>query len=188
MFAPHSEITCVTPSSCPGLSSSAIVSRQLRPSRCKPRVMTRLKMFTSMLPPEIRQQTFLPAIGSLPNMAAATVTAPAPSATSFCFSISARIAAAISSSLTVTTSSTYLRTMSSVISPGCLTAMPSANVRTLSSVMASPASSERFMLGAFSACTPYTFTLGFSDLMAHATPEISPPPPMEQTTASTSGS
>ena len=43
-----------------------------------------------------------------PDIAAATETAPAPSATSFCCSISERMALAISSSLTVTTSSTYL--------------------------------------------------------------------------------
>ena len=34
--------------------------------------MTRERMLTSMLPPEIRQTVFLPATGSLPNSAAAT--------------------------------------------------------------------------------------------------------------------
>ena len=96
--------------------------------------MTRERMLTSMLPPEIRQTVFLPATGSLPNSAAATGVAPAPSATSFWFSISARMAAAISSSLTVTISSTYCLMISNVSSPGVLTAMPSAKVSTASSV------------------------------------------------------
>ena len=73
----------------------------------RPRVMTRLRMFTSMLPPETRQTTFLPSMGSLWKSAAATGTAPAPSATSFWFSIRERMAAAVSSSVTVTMSSTY---------------------------------------------------------------------------------
>ena len=49
----------------------------------------------------------LPFPGTLLNMAAATDTAPAPSATIRWRSINARIAAAISSSVTVTTPSTY---------------------------------------------------------------------------------
>ena len=69
--------------------------------------MTRLRMFTSMLPPDSTHTAFLPWMGSLSKRAAATGTAPAPSATSFWFSIRDRMAAAISSSLTVTTSSTY---------------------------------------------------------------------------------
>ena len=87
-----------------------------------------------MLPPEIRQTVFLPSMGSLPYRAAATETAPAPSATSFWFSMRERMAAAISSSLTVMTSSTYFSTISKVSSPGVLTAMPSAKVSTVSSV------------------------------------------------------
>ena len=102
-FAPHSETIWLTPSSWPGLSSRAIWSMELRPAVTRPRVMTRERMFTSMLPPETMQTTFLPSMGSLWNIAAATLTAPAPSAISFCFSIRARMAAAISSSLTVTT-------------------------------------------------------------------------------------
>ena len=111
-FAPQAETMSLTRLSWPGLSSSAIIRFVLRPLMTRPRVMTRDRMFTSMLPPEIRQTVFLPASGSLPNSAAATGVAPAPSATSFWFSISARMAAAISSSLTVTTSSTYWLTIS----------------------------------------------------------------------------
>lgn len=59
-------------------------------------------------------QTFLPFTGTLSNITAATETAPAPSAMSFCCSMSARIAAAISSSVTVTISSTYLLHISKV--------------------------------------------------------------------------
>ena len=66
--------------------------------------------------------------------AVATATAPAPSVTSLCFSIRARIAADISSSVTVTISSTYLLQSSYVRVPGFLTATPSAIVATLESV------------------------------------------------------
>ena len=153
-FAPQAETMSLTRLSWPGLSSSAIIRFVLRPLITRPRVMTRDRMFTSMLPPEIRQTVFLPASGSLPNSAAATGVAPAPSATSFWFSISARMAAAISSSLTVTISSTYWLTMSNVVSPGVLTAMPSAKVTALSSVSYLWSWKACSMLGAPAACTP----------------------------------
>ena len=105
-LAPQPEMISLTRVSWPGLSSRAIIRLTLRPLMTRPRVMTRERMFTSMLPPEIRQAVFLSASGSLPKSAAATGVAPAPSATSFWFSIRARMAAAISSSLTVTISST----------------------------------------------------------------------------------
>ena len=151
---PHSLMMRLTPSNCPGLSSSAMRSWVLRPVLTSPRVMTRERMFTSTLPPERMQTVCLPAMGSLPNMAAATLTAPAPSVTSFSFSISAKIAVAISSSLTVTTSSTYLRIMARVVSPGRLTAMPSAKVATRSSVTQTPSWQLRATAAARSACTP----------------------------------
>ena len=141
-----------------------------------------------MLPPETRQIAFFPLMGTLLNIAAATATAPAPSAISLCCSINARIAVDISSSLTVTISSTYLRQYSKVCSPGSFTAMPSAMVRTnpIRSILL--CSIEFSILGAPLACTPYIFTFGFKCLIAKATPEISPPPPIGTITASSSGS
>ena len=92
--------------------------------------MTLERIVTSILPPDTRHIVFLPSMGNFPNMAAATDTAPAPSATSFCCSMSDSIAVDISSSVTVTTSSTYLLQISNVCVPGSFTAMPSAIVLT----------------------------------------------------------
>ena len=78
----------------------------LRPESNKPRVMTRSMILTSILPPETMQTIFLPCSGILLNIAAATDTAPAPSATTFCFSSNVKMEAAISSSVTVKISST----------------------------------------------------------------------------------
>ena len=74
----------------------------LLPPILSPLSITLERIVTSILPPDTRQQTFLPSIsGILPFITAATGTAPAPSETSFCCSIRVRIARAISSSLTV---------------------------------------------------------------------------------------
>ena len=78
-----------------------------RPALSRPRLITRDRMVTSMLPPDTRQATLRPSTGILPNSTAATATAPAPSAMSFCCSIRVRMAVEISSSVTVTISSTY---------------------------------------------------------------------------------
>ena len=105
----------------------------------RPLVMMRERVVTSTLPPETRQTVFRPSVFTLPNMQAATGVAPAPSATVFCSSISARMAEAISSSVTVTTSSTYSLQRAKVRSPGRFTAMPSAMVATPESSVGSPA-------------------------------------------------
>ena len=61
---------------------------------------------SSILPPLTTQMVFLPFTGTLLYITAATLAAPAPSATIFSLSMSFRMAAQISSSLTVTISST----------------------------------------------------------------------------------
>ena len=124
------------------------------PLDLRPRVRTLDKIFTSILPPDTTHTTFLPSTGTLSASTAATDTAPAPSATNFCLSIRVSIAMAISSSDTVTTSSTYLLTNSNVLSPGCLTAIPSANVDTVSSVICFFCFILSNIDGAFAACTP----------------------------------
>ena len=73
-------------------------------------------------------------------------------------------------------------------SPGSLTAIPSAIVRTNPNFSILWCSMEATMLGAPLACTPYTLMLGFKFFIAKATPEINPPPPIGTMTASTSGS
>ena len=84
------------------MSTSSMVSITRCPAFCNPLSMTLDRMVTSILPPETKQTIFFPSIGSLLKRAAATETAPAPSATNFCFSISVRIVVEISSSVTVT--------------------------------------------------------------------------------------
>ena len=139
---------------CPGLSTNSIVMEQERPDFCKPRPITRERIFTSIFPPEIKHITFFPLMGTLLNMAAATATAPAPSAINLCCSINARIAVEISSSVTDTISSTYCWQRSKVCIPGSFTAIPSAMVRTPSRRSIFPCSIEFNMLGAPLACTP----------------------------------
>ena len=107
MLAPLSATTRSICKSPPGLSGTLVVSSTMRPALERPLVMTRERVVTSTLPPETKHTVVLEQ-STLPNMQAATVVAPAPSATVFCSSISARMAEAISSSVTVTTSSTYL--------------------------------------------------------------------------------
>ena len=88
---------------------SSLLCDNFADSQQLPRLVYQVQSYcigTSRLP-DTRQTAFLPFTGTLLNMAAATDTAPAPSATIRWRSINARIAAAISSSVTVTTPSTY---------------------------------------------------------------------------------
>ena len=105
-FPPRSAIILEIPSNCPGLSSNSMVKAYERPDFSSPRLMTRDKMVTSMFPPETSHTTFFPATGTLLNIAAATDTAPEPSAINFCSSISAKMAEETSSSVTVAIPST----------------------------------------------------------------------------------
>ena len=154
IFPPKSAIILEIVSSWPGLSVSSILRVSERPVLKRPLEITLDKIVTSILPPETRQTTFLPFTSTLLNIAAATETAPAPSATSFCCSISARIAVATSSSETVTISSTYCWHNSYVCSPGVLTAIPSAIVFTAGRFSISPSLIEFTIDGAPSAWTP----------------------------------
>ena len=78
--------------------------RESRPSATSPRSITRLSTFGSMLPPQSRRTTRLPASsGSCPERQAARVVAAAPSTTPFSNSTMRRIASAICSSFTSTT-------------------------------------------------------------------------------------
>jgi len=81
-----------------------------------------------MLPPESTQAIFLPLTSTLLLRTAASGVAPAGSTTCFVLSRSSKIASEISASDTVTTSSAYLLISSTVLSPGILTAIPSAIV------------------------------------------------------------
>ena len=104
------------------------------------------------------------------------------------FACAGVLAAAISSSLTVTTSSTYCWHRAKVRSPGFFTAMPSAMVDTLRSSVGPPAWRDRYMDAAPAAWTPTIRQSGFSCFTAKAMPPMRPPPPMGTTICSTSGS
>src|SRR3954469_25918571 len=111
----------------------------------------------STLPPDSTAMAG-PVPGILPARRAASVTAPAGSTTALARSSSNSSARLISSSVTVTTSSTYACTWASVSGDGHLTAMPSAIVCISSSRSARPAASDAFIDAAPSASTPTTRT------------------------------
>ena len=69
--------------SSPGRSRSSIESSDFLPLETRPRLITRERILTSILPPETRQIVFLPWMGSLRARMAARPVAPAPSAISF---------------------------------------------------------------------------------------------------------
>ena len=75
-----------TSTSLPGLSSSSTLIIAILPLLASPRLITRLRIVTSIFPPLTTQTTFLPLTGTLLNITAATLVAPAPSATTFSFS------------------------------------------------------------------------------------------------------
>ena len=152
--------------------------------------MTRSMTIGSMFPPD-NKTTVLPTASIFSARIAATPTAPAGSTTSFARSSNITNARAMSSSLTVTTSSTVSLMMSKLSFPGRATAMPSAMVGFISIDVGSPAASDGGYAAALADCTPMTRIVRPSTraccFIALATPEISPPPPIGTMTVSTSG-
>ncbi len=94
------------------------------------------------------------------------------------------IAAHTASVSTTTKSSTSRRVRRKVSSPTSLTAVPSANSPTSLSCTRLPLLTERTIASESVVCTPITWISGRTALMYEATPEINPPPPMAQNTAS----
>ena len=139
-----------------------------------------------MLPPESTATTGA-VTSTAPASSAATPTAPAGSTTCLPRSSSISSAREMSSSETVTTSSTSLRTWVKVSSPGRPTAIPSAIVANEGRRTGSPARSEGGKAAALAAWTPITRTSGRSALATTAIPETSPPPPTPVTMVRTSG-
>ena len=114
---------------------------------------------------------------------AATPIAPAGSRMLRVSSNTSLIAAQTASVSTTTKSSTSARVRRNVSSPTCLTAVPSENRPTSSSVMRSPALTERIIASESAIWTPMTLISGRTALMYAATPEMRPPPPMATNTA-----
>ncbi|KAK2964359.1 hypothetical protein BLNAU_890 [Blattamonas nauphoetae] len=104
ILAPSSEIVETRSFIAPTASDSQTDRWTRRCCSIRPWSMTLLTNPMSMFPPDKRRQTFLYCDGILPDMTAATGTAPAPSQMMCCFSIKNRMAAEMVSSLTVTTS------------------------------------------------------------------------------------
>ena len=117
----------------------------------------------------------------------ATPTAAAGSTRSLARSVMSRSPSAISSSVTVTMSSTSLRTWSNVRSPARFAARPSAIVDSSGRVTTSPASRLVPRVAAPAGSTPTIRIPGRSSLAAAATPEIRPPPPTGTTIVAASG-
>ena len=126
-----------------------------------------------------------------PVSSAASVSAPVGSTSSFASSASQRIASSTASSDTVTISSTRAEIVANVSSPSACVRTPSQIVRVTSSagqLTIRPSRSDSCASAASSGSTPITRAPGQSALTAVATPEMSPPPPMQTTTVPTSGS
>ena len=188
-LALESDIRVSNLTNSPGWSGITVSKKTLRHDRSRPLLMTRVILFTSILPPLTKAATFLLRIPEiLPFINAATGTAPAPSDTVLTRSINQRMAPAISVSSTVTISSTYFLQISYVTSPGVFTVMPSARLALPFTVKICPWSIDSFIDGIFSVWTPITLIFGFTFLAATANPEIRPPPPIGATMTSTSGS
>ena len=139
-----------------------------------------------MFPPETTAHVFFPLQSTFPASIAAKGVAPAPSATTLLFSIRNSIAVAISSSVTVTTSSTYCFTSSRVLHPTFFTAIPSAIVGVAHTSQHSPFANASVIDAAFADSTPIILTEGFIDFIAVAIPASIPPPPIGTNTVSIS--
>ena len=186
ILAPLAVTSCSSLARLPARSASLVEMRTMRPVFCRPLVIMRESVVMSTFPPETSATVFSE-VSTLSNSQAATLVAPAPSATVFGPSSKATIAAAISSSLTVTISSRYSRQIENVRSPGVSTWIPSAIVAPSFTVVTMPFLQETNMDGTDDAWTPIIFTFGRICLMAEATPEARPPPPTGMMTCSTSG-
>src|SRR4051812_12038796 len=187
-FAPASPTSESSRASEPGRSGTRVKSTRRRPASVSWRRATVASRPASTLPP-LRTTHVVPrgAAAVCPPMSAATPTAPAPSTTSFAFSMQSTIASATSSSGTTTTSSSQCRTSGRVSSPGRFTAMPSAIVSADGTPTDSPRRNDSANAATVSTCTPTTSTSGRCALIAIATPLDSPPPPTGTTTFARSG-
>ena len=91
-------------------------------------------------------------------------------------------------SSTAIISSIFFWIYGNTISPGVLTAVPSAIVSTFGSVTTFPASNDAFIQLAPAGSTPITFMFGFKSFARVETPAASPPPPIGTRIMSTVGS
>mmetsp|Transcript_48794 Transcript_48794/g.95710 ORF Transcript_48794/g.95710 Transcript_48794/m.95710 type:complete len:253 (-) Transcript_48794:259-1017(-) len=139
-----------------------------------------------MLAPEVTHTNAWPsaAFVAIHLLQPATAKAPAGSNTERVSSKTSLIAAHISSLLTSTISSTQCCAIRKHSSPTCLTAAPSANSPTSSSVTRFPSRRLCVIAAASTVSTPMSLVSGHTFFKKAPTPAISPPPPTQQKTTS----
>ena len=140
----------------------------------------------SILPPLKIETTRLPLQSRCFN--AATVSKPEFSTNILWFSKISKKLTINSSSSTAMISSIFFCIYGKILSPGVLTAVPSAIVSTFGSVTTLPASKDAFIQLAPAGSTPITLMFGFNSLASVETPAASPPPPIGTKIMSTVGS
>jgi len=131
----------------------------------------------SMFPPDKTTAVRRPEPETAPLRSAASGTAALGSATIFSRAKQNRMASAMASSETVTTSSSSREVTAKVSSPGCSAIRPSAIVTGGGMVTRCPASRDWRVSSAAAGSTPMTAVSGSRALIAVATPEARPPPP-----------
>ena len=119
---------------------------------------------------------------------AATVSSPEFSTIILWFSTISRKLTISSSSVTVIMSSRFFWIYGKIWLPGVFTAVPSAIVFTVGSVVTFPAANEACIQFAPAGSTPITLIFGLSSFASVDTPVASPPPPIGTRMYSTSGS
>ena len=172
--------------SSPGLSGSNTETVKIRSRKISPCCTTEDIVITSMFPPLKMDTTRLSLTFKCFN--AATVSSPEFSTIILWFSTISRKLTISSSSVTVIMSSRFFWIYGKILLPGVFTAVPSAIVFTVGSVVTFPAANEACIQFAPAGSTPITLIFGLSSFASVDTPVDSPPPPIGTRMYSTSGS
>src|SRR3989442_3577066 len=152
-----------------------------------PSVNNRANISLSILPPESTTPTRFMSSGNFLKNTAAAAAAPEGSTSNFIRNNMNRIAAVISSSVTVKTFSAFARVIGKVSAPGVCTRRPSAIVGGGGILTRSPLANDCCVSLAVSGSTAKHLMEGFNDFAAVLTPANSPPPLHGVRTQSRSG-
>ena len=175
-FPLTSAITPATLESSPGLSGRRTETVKILSRKIRPCCTTEDIVITSILPPLKMDTTFL--FFTSRYFKAATVRRPEFSTIILWFSTMSRNATTRSSSGTVMISSRFFWIYGKILLPGVLTAVPSAIVLTVGSVVTLPAFKDACIQFAPCGSTPITLIFGFNSFASVETPVASPPPPI----------
>ena len=162
--------------SSPGLSGSRTDTVKILSLKISPCCTTEDMVMTSMLPPLKMDTIRLSDTSRCFN--AATVKSPEFSTIILWFSTISRNAATNSSSSTVMMSSKFFWIYGKILLPGVFTAVPSAIVLTVGSVVTFPAAKDACIQFAPAGSTPIALIFGFNNFASVETPVASPPPPI----------